>query len=101
MRQLIARAVYARRPVISEAARGSEHMAQAGRAYRRRIAIGLAALALLAGCSRPLRQDSAEREFNAWANQVQQANDKDPANGSVDFEEPSNVLARVVPANGQ
>ena len=74
-------------------------MAQGGQGHRRRIAAGLAALALLAGCNRPLKQDKAEREFNAWANQVEQANDNDPANGSVDFEEPSNVLARVVPAN--
>lgn len=76
-------------------------MAQAGHGHRRRIAIGLAALALLAGCNRPFKQDSAEREFNAWANQVEQANDNDPANGTVGFDEPSNVLARVVPANAQ
>jgi outer membrane biogenesis lipoprotein LolB len=76
-------------------------VALAGRGDRRRIAIGLAALALLAACSQPREQDQAEREFNAWANQVEQANDNDPANGSVDFEEPANVLARVVPANAQ
>jgi hypothetical protein len=76
-------------------------MAQARRGDRGRIAIGLAALALLATCNEPATQDSAEREFNAWANQIEQANDHDPANGTVDFEEPSNVLARVVPANGQ
>ena len=76
-------------------------MARARPGYRRRIAAGLAALALLSGCGPPAEQDKAEREFNAWANQVEQANGNDPANGSVDFEEPSNVLARVVPANAQ
>jgi hypothetical protein len=60
--------------------------------------IGLAALTLLGGCGPEHQQDSAEREFNAWANQVEQDNQ---ANGSVDFEEPSNILARVVPRNGQ
>jgi len=68
------------------------------RTNRRRIGIGLAALALLAGCGEALKQDSAEREFNAWANQIEQSNQ---ANGAVDFEEPSNILARVVPGNGQ
>ena len=76
-------------------------MAQARHGNRRRIAIGIAALALIAGCSQPARQDKAEREFNAWANQIEQANENDPANSSVDFEEPSNILARVVPANSQ
>ena len=66
-----------------------------------RAAAAIAALAMLAGCSQPAQQDSAEREFNAWANQIEQANGDDPANSSVDFEEPSNVLARVVPANSQ
>ena len=65
---------------------------------RRRMWIGLAALALLDNCGGSHRQDPAEREFNAWANQVEQDNQ---ANGAVDFEEPSNILARVVPGNGQ
>jgi hypothetical protein len=73
-------------------------MARKGKTKRGRIWIGLAAVALLAGCGQALKQDPAEREFNAWANQVEQDNQ---ANGSVDLEEPSNILARVVPDNGQ
>jgi hypothetical protein len=76
-------------------------MAPARRRDLPRIAIALAALALLAGCDRTLKQDKAEQEFNAWANQVEQANANDQSNAAVDFEEPSNVLARVVPANRQ
>jgi hypothetical protein len=65
---------------------------------RRRLWIGLAALALLDNCAGNHGQDPAEREFNAWADQVEHDNQAD---GAVDFEEPSNILARVVPANEQ
>jgi hypothetical protein len=68
-------------------------------AQRRRIAIALAALAWLAGCAPG--QDPAEREFNAWANQIERDKAADPANAQADFDEPSNILERVVPANAQ
>ena len=70
-------------------------------AERRRIAIALATLAWLAGCGQQQKEDSAEREFNAWANQIEQAKARDPANAQADFEEPANILERVVPANAQ
>jgi spermidine/putrescine-binding protein len=73
-------------------------MVRMNKAKRRRIGLGLAGLALLAGCGKALKHDPAEREFNAWANQIEQSNQ---ANGAVDFEEPSNILARVVPDNAQ
>jgi hypothetical protein len=73
-------------------------MARATKTDRRRTPLALAALALLAGCSQPGRHNSAENEFTAWANDVE----RDSANGQAtpDFEEPANVMARVVPANG-
>ena len=57
----------------------------------------LAGLALLAGCGGPQRHNSAENEFNAWANDIEQRS----ANGQAprDFEEPANVMVRVPPAN--
>jgi ABC-type glycerol-3-phosphate transport system substrate-binding protein len=74
-------------------------MARTTKADRRRIRIALAALALLAGCSQAARHNSAENEFTAWANEVE----REDANRQTipDFEEPANVMARVVPANGQ
>jgi outer membrane murein-binding lipoprotein Lpp len=68
---------------------------------RRRIGIGLAALALLAGCSSQQKQDAAEREFNAWANQVDQDNANGQADAQVGLDEPANILAGGVPANAQ
>jgi outer membrane biogenesis lipoprotein LolB len=63
---------------------------------RHRARIALAAVALLASCGAPQRHNSAENEFNAWAGQQERAQ----ANGqSVDFDEPVNVMDRVVPAN--
>jgi|KBSMisStandDraft_5_1062788.scaffolds.fasta_scaffold928892_2 hypothetical protein len=59
----------------------------------------LAALALLAGCGHSQRHNSAENEFNAWANGVEHEGANDQANATVDFEEPTNVMERVVPAN--
>jgi hypothetical protein len=64
----------------------------------RRLAI-FAALALLAGCSHSQRHNSAENEFNAWANGVEHLPAKDQANATVDFEEPTNVMARTAPPN--
>jgi hypothetical protein len=70
-------------------------MARARNVDRHRIGFVLAAMALLAGCA-PQKHNSAENEFNAWAAQVE----RDRANGQgVDFTEPANVMARVVPAN--
>jgi hypothetical protein len=69
-------------------------------AQRRRIAIALATLAWLTGCVQQ-GQDPAEREFNAWANQIERDKAADPANAQTDFDEPSNILERVVPANAQ
>jgi ABC-type glycerol-3-phosphate transport system substrate-binding protein len=67
--------------------------------YRRRRAALLAALLLLAGCGGPQRHNSAENEFNAWANDVE----RQDANGQAqaDFEEPANVMARAAPANAR
>ena len=72
-------------------------MVRATKAGRFVLAIGLAASAPLAGCDQPLRHNSAENEFTAWANEVE----RDSANrqATPDFEEPANVMARVVPAN--
>jgi outer membrane biogenesis lipoprotein LolB len=70
-------------------------MARTDKAERRRIGSAALALALLAGCGQAHKPDSAEREFNAWANHVEQSN------GATDFEEPANVMDRVVPPNGQ
>lgn len=67
----------------------------------RRVWFALAVSALLCGCGGGQGHDSAEREFNDWANQVEQDNQANGANGAVDLEEPSNILARVVPGNGQ
>jgi len=67
---------------------------------RGRIGIALAALASLAACSQPQRHNSAENEFNAWADQMERSY----ANGTAaapDFEEPANVMERVAPANTQ
>jgi ABC-type glycerol-3-phosphate transport system substrate-binding protein len=74
-------------------------MARVWKKDRRRAGIALAALALLAGCSQPHRHNSAENEFTAWANDVE----RESANSQVnpDFEEPANVMARIVPANAQ
>jgi ABC-type glycerol-3-phosphate transport system substrate-binding protein len=74
-------------------------MAWTTKADRRRIRIALTALALLAGCSQAPRHNSAENEFTAWANEVE----REDANRQTipDFEEPANVMARVVPANAQ
>jgi outer membrane murein-binding lipoprotein Lpp len=69
-------------------------------AQRRRIAIVLAALALAAGCGGPQKQDSAEQEFNAWANQVERDNANGQADAQIGFDEPANVMARV-PANAR
>ena len=69
---------------------------RAGRMDRRRSKIALAALAFLAACSAPHRHNSAENEFDAWADERERAQ----ANGeAVDFEEPANVMDRVAPAN--
>ena len=74
-------------------------MTRAGLGHRRRIAIGLALLGWLAACGQPHRHNSAENEFTAWANDVENQS----ANGQADpdFEEPANIMARVVPANSQ
>jgi hypothetical protein len=61
--------------------------------------IALAALALLAGCGQTQRHNSAENEFNAWADQLERAKANGQAAAPVDFEEPANVMERVVPAN--
>jgi hypothetical protein len=74
-------------------------MARTSAGHRRRIGIMLAALALLAGCNESQKQDSAEREFNAWANDVERQGGNGQA--AVDFEEPANVMARVIPTNAQ
>ena len=68
-------------------------MARIRIADRRRIAIGLAGLALLAGCGAAGRHNSAENEFTAWANDVE----REDANGQAipDFEEPANIMART------
>jgi len=68
---------------------------------RNRRLVPLAVLALLAGCSPAQRHNSAENEFNAWANGVEQQRANGQANATIDFEEPSNVMQRVVPANAQ
>ena len=73
-------------------------MAGTSTGSRRGLAL-LAALALLAGCDPPQRHNSAENEFNAWANGVEREVANSQGNATVDFEEPSNVMARVVPAN--
>lgn len=72
-------------------------MAWATEADRRRALLALAALALLGACSPPQGHNAAENEFTAWANDVE----REDANGQAtpDFEEPSNILARAVPAN--
>jgi hypothetical protein len=75
-------------------------MARGRNASRRRTGIALASLAALAACSQPQRHNSAENEFNAWANQMEHST----ANGQAaapDFEEPANVMERVTPANTQ
>ena len=73
-------------------------MAWTSTGNRRSLAL-LAALALMAGCSPAQRHNSAENEFNAWANGVERESANGEGNATVDFEEPSNVMARVVPAN--
>jgi uncharacterized lipoprotein YajG len=94
MRHQPARAVY---PPAGDGRFGVAFMARTTKADWCRIGVVLAALALLAGCSEPSRHNSAENEFTAWANDVE----RDSANGQAtpDFEEPANVMARVVPAN--
>jgi hypothetical protein len=75
-------------------------MARGRNADQRRIGFAFWALALLAACSQPQKHNSAENEFNAWANQMEQSS----ANGQAaapDFEEPANVMERVTPANTQ
>jgi hypothetical protein len=67
---------------------------------RRRIGIALAALAWLAACGQPQKHNSAENEFNAWANQMEHASPNGQA-AAPDFEEPANVMERVTPANTQ
>lgn len=74
-------------------------MARASRGKRRFVL--LAALALVTGCSNSQRHNSAENEFNAWANGVERENANGQANATLDFAEPSNVMQRVVPANAQ
>jgi outer membrane murein-binding lipoprotein Lpp len=76
-------------------------MARTSKAHRRHIGAMLVALTLLAGCSHSQRHNSAENEFNAWANGVEHESANGQANATVDFEEPTNVMARVVPANAQ
>ena len=74
-------------------------MTRGRNADRRRIGLAFWALALLAACSQPQRHNSAENEFNAWANQVEHSS----ANGAAaapDFEEPANVMERVAPPTG-
>ena len=82
-----------------EAGFGVEGMTRAGLGHRRRIAIGLALLVCLAACDESHRHNSAENEFTAWANEVENQS----ANGQADpdFEEPANIMARIVPANSQ
>jgi len=60
---------------------------------RSRIGIGLAAIALLAGCGGQPRHNAAENEFTAWANQVE----REDANAQTipDFEEPANIMTRT------
>jgi hypothetical protein len=65
---------------------------------KRRLVL-LAALALLGACNHSQRHNSAENEFNAWANGVEHQGANGQANATVDFEEPTNVMERVVPAN--
>ena len=75
-------------------------MARARNRDRRRIGLALVALAALAACSQHQHHNSAENEFNAWADQMERAY----ANGTAaapDFEEPANVLERATPANTQ
>ena len=74
-------------------------MARAGDGHRRRVAVALTALALIAGCGRqPQRHNEAENEFTAWANDVERESDNGQA-ATPDFEEPSNVMERAVPGN--
>jgi hypothetical protein len=72
-------------------------MVLTGKSARRLVL--LAALSLEAGCGQPQRHNSAENEFNAWANGVEQEGARNQANATLDFEEPTNVMQRVVPAN--
>ena len=72
----------------------------AWRSKSNRRLVLLAALALSGGCSHSQRHNSAENEFNAWANGVEHESANGQGNATVDFEEPTNVLDRVVPANG-
>jgi hypothetical protein len=74
-------------------------MVRATGAYRRGRIVLFAALALLAGCGGAQRHNSAENEFNAWANGVE----REGANGhrSADFEEPANIMDRGGPGNAQ
>lgn len=72
---------------------------RAGLESRLRIGLALASLASLAACSQPHRHNSAENEFTAWANDVER--DSANAQRNPDFEEPANIMARVVPGNGQ
>ena len=71
-------------------------MARASDGRPRRVAIGLAALALLAGCGQPVRHNEAENEFTAWANDVERESANEQA--SPDFEEPANIMERALPA---
>jgi hypothetical protein len=75
-------------------------MARGRNRGRRRIGIALVALAALAACSQPQRHNSAENEFNAWANQMEHESRNGQA-AAPDFEEPANIMERVTPATGQ
>jgi hypothetical protein len=74
-------------------------MARSSSAFRRRRILLFATMALLAGCDSRPKHNSAENEFNAWANDVERGSANGQAPG--DFEEPTNVMARTAPANGQ
>jgi hypothetical protein len=87
-------------PLIRGRKVGASRMARDRKRDRRRIGIALAALAWLAACSQPQKHNSAENEFNAWANQMEHASPNGQAT-APDFEEPANVMERVTPANTQ
>lgn len=76
-------------------------MARAKEGRRRRVAMALAAFALVAGCGgQPQRHNEAENEFTAWANHVERESDNGRAR-TPDFEEPSNVMERASPGNAR